>query len=338
MKRLNKVIEMKFGSHVYGTNTPSSDTDIKGIFIPSIKDILLCKAPKNIQHTTKEDSSAKNTVLDTDTEYFALHNFIEQLLAGQTFALDMLFTPIEHWMSSDANDTWYNIVENKNQFLHKNIKPFFGYARQQAAKYGVKGSRVNAVKSMLDRVRSLDMDKKIAAYEPTLRELAGIINSESADQMNNRPLVTFIQSAHIKDKGLMYLEICDRQIPFTNKIKDLVSVLTRLDDNYGNRARQAASNSGIDWKALSHAVRVGQEAIELLQTGNITFPRLNADLLLKIKTGQFVYTEVAEMIEKTFEDLILAEKTSQLPAEPNREFADGLILDIYGQAVLDYLT
>lgn len=329
MKRL---LFTKFGSHVYGTNTPQSDTDLKGIFTPSAKEILLCRAPKNIRENTKLDKTAKNTKDDIDVEMFALHNYLHQLMEGQTFALDMLFTPTEHHVES--SDEWDLIQFNRNHFIHKNVKPFFGYARQQAAKYGVKGSRVSVVKAMLDVLKELPAQSKLREHEDLLREIARQVNDQFIDRMNGRALVTFEVSQHEKDKGLVYLSVCDRLMPFTNKVIDAVQVLQRLDDNYGNRARMAASNEGIDWKALSHAVRVGEEAIELLQTGMIQFPRPNAEFLLKIKLGMLAYAEVASYIEDVFERLLKAETTSTLPAEPNREKADEIIELLYGHAVL----
>jgi hypothetical protein len=38
----------------------------------------------------------------------------------------------------------------------------------------------------------------------------------------------------------------------------------------------AETQEGVDWKALSHAVRVGTQALELLKTGHVTFPLPNA--------------------------------------------------------------
>lgn len=38
------IMETVFGSHLYGLNTPTSDKDYKGIFLPHPRDILLGKA------------------------------------------------------------------------------------------------------------------------------------------------------------------------------------------------------------------------------------------------------------------------------------------------------
>ena len=56
---------MKFGSHLYGTDTPSSDTDYKGIYLPEAKDCYL----DNIKHTidmSTGNSHSKNTKEDID--------------------------------------------------------------------------------------------------------------------------------------------------------------------------------------------------------------------------------------------------------------------------------
>jgi predicted nucleotidyltransferase len=33
--------KLKYGSHLYGCNTPTSDIDFKGIYLPSLNDYLL---------------------------------------------------------------------------------------------------------------------------------------------------------------------------------------------------------------------------------------------------------------------------------------------------------
>jgi predicted nucleotidyltransferase len=38
---MDLVVEMRFGSHLYGTDTPDSDVDLKGVYLPEARDILL---------------------------------------------------------------------------------------------------------------------------------------------------------------------------------------------------------------------------------------------------------------------------------------------------------
>jgi hypothetical protein len=48
------ILQMKHGSHLYGTNTPLSDLDIKGIFLPTIEQIFLNNIPKHITKNSKK--------------------------------------------------------------------------------------------------------------------------------------------------------------------------------------------------------------------------------------------------------------------------------------------
>src|ERR1051326_7146851 len=93
-------------------------------------------------------------------------------------------------------------------------------------------------------------------------------------------------------------------------------------------------SGGKDWKALSHSVRVNSEAYELLTTGNITFPRPDRELLLKIKTEQMEYDQVAELIEIGLAKLYEAQDNSILREESDKEWADDFIYNIYSGIVV----
>ncbi len=62
-------------------------------------------------------------------------------------------------------------------------------------------------------------------------------------------------------------------------------------------ARAAERNEGVDWKALSHTVRVGYEALELLESGSLTYPSPTREHLRAIKAGEVPYAAVAAEID-----------------------------------------
>ena len=66
------LVEMVFGSHLYGTDSPSSDRDYKGVFLPSKRDLYLARTPKSLSFNTKTDTTTKNTSTDTDRELYSL--------------------------------------------------------------------------------------------------------------------------------------------------------------------------------------------------------------------------------------------------------------------------
>lgn len=123
--------------------------------------------------------------------------------------------------------------------------------------------------------------------------------------------------------------MCGRKLPFTSSIKNARDVTQRLVDEYGQRALQAESQQGVDWKALSHAVRVGSQAIELLTTGHVTFPLPNAAHVIAIKTGQVSYQHVSAEIESLLAAVEAEAERSSLPAEPDREWIDDFVIKTY---------
>ena len=94
-------------------------------------------------------------------------------------------------------------------------------------------------------------------------------------------------------------------------------------------------NEGIDWKAMSHAVRVARQAIELLDTGRITFPRPDREQLVAIKQGLLPYGEVSRTLELLVEELQSASERSALPETSDEKLADGFVRQNYRALILD---
>jgi len=145
---MNTIVKLKFGSHLYGTNTPESDIDYKGVFLPTIDEIFLNRIPKSINTNSKKSgATSKNTKDDIDCEIYSLHYFIQLACEGQTVALDMLYAPNN--MIIEKSKVWDEIVKNRSKFNTKNLKAFVSYARKQAAKYSCRGSRLNTIEKIL---------------------------------------------------------------------------------------------------------------------------------------------------------------------------------------------
>ena len=143
-----EIVKIIFGSHLYGTNTPQSDQDFKGVFLPTKREVYLGKIPKSYRIDSKKNNNVKNTSEDTDCEMYSLHYFIKMACDGETSVLDMLHAPDN--MLIYTSDIWKDITLNKHLFYTKNLRALIGYARRQASKYGIRGSRLNDAKKVLD--------------------------------------------------------------------------------------------------------------------------------------------------------------------------------------------
>ncbi len=98
-------------------------------------------------------------------------------------------------------------------------------------------------------------------------------------------------------------------------------------------AGRAESNQGVDWKALSHAVRVARQAIELLRTGEVIFPRPEAAHLRAIKLGELPYAQVAEEIDDLLPAVEREAALSTLPETADIAWIDDFVAEVYGCTV-----
>lgn len=334
---MNKILEIKFGSHLYGTDTPTSDLDYKAIYLPTAREIVLGRVKGTIATSRPKSHCERNNKDDIDTETFSLCRYLELLMEGQTVALDFLFAPeSSRTLQTDFGDEiMRKIYDNRDKLLTRNINAFVGYARQQAAKYGIKGSRMDSLKrtsALLEKLYQKDPHVRLGAYWPAIEEL--VKESESLVSLEKTPLIEVVKLKG--PKGLIdqeHLKVNGRNIPFHATVKYAKEIVDKMLDSYGARAHKAHLAGGVDWKALSHAVRVNSEALELMATSQITFPRPDRDLLLKIKKGELPYEQVAEIIEEGLAKLHEAHETCTLRDKPDQEWADQLVYDVYSEIV-----
>lgn len=302
-----KIVEVLFGSHMYGTNTPDSDKDYKGIFLPSHNDCYLNNIPKSINTTTGQQNS-KNSKDDVDREIYSLQYFIKLGLEGQTVAIDMLHAP--EFCIIETSDIWKEIVKNREKFYTKNLKAFIGYARKQAAKYGIKGSRLDTVSEVLSFLKQQNQDLKMINIWDKLPNLE--------------------HSHFIKNNGIDFYQVCGKSFQSTVRINYVVNILESFIKSFGQRAILAKKNMGIDWKACSHALRAAIQVKELLTTNTIVFPLKESELLTNVKLGNVDYTsEYAVELEKLMNECEILSEQSTLPLKPDYDFWNNFIVNVY---------
>lgn len=117
---------------------------------------------------------------------------------------------------------------------------------------------------------------------------------------------------------------------FVESIGEILASLENMDKLYGERARLAQENEGIDWKAISHAYRCCQQLRELAQTGEIKFPLFCADFLKRIKKGKIPYSLIQQELPELMESATDMVKFSTfLPDEPDYNFWERFVLAVY---------
>ncbi|WPK34041.1 thioredoxin [Escherichia phage AV110] len=284
---MKTIMKGYFGSHLYGTSTPESDVDFKEIYIPHARDILTGNVKEHMSKNTNNTSS-KNTKDDVDHELYSLKYFFKLAADGETVALDMLHTPQSLVVKSDLPDVWKYIQDNRSRFYTTNMKSYLGYVRKQASKYGVKGSRLAVLRQALKRSNE---------WGQYFDNGAVIRLSHMKNVLPVGEFASWVETENEKTGKQTFYNLLDRKFQDTLTNKEFNAILVKLEENYGERARKAEANEGIDWKALSHACRGGLQLLEIYKTGDLVYPLQDAPFILDVKLGKHTFKTVQEFLE-----------------------------------------
>lgn len=307
----------KSGSKLYGTDTPASDTDYKGVYVAS-KESLFTKTDLDEVTSNTASDKQKNTAEDVDCTLDSLHKFFRLLKKGETGALDLLFSMFREDTIVYADKEFLQFMkENYKSFLSSNTKAFMGYCFQQATRYGLKGKRYDSLMKLFNN--ALPLNK--------------VSNTDTvSDWLGDLDFSTFDES-HVKvtnHEGFDYLYVLGKEFSMKMPMRDAAPVLTKMSNMYGARTKASSesANGATDWKALSHAVRVVDEANELLSEWFVTFPLRNAQYVKEVKMGLHPVEDVMTKLEddmSVVENLLLSTK---LPHQVDEELVMRLLLEV----------
>jgi hypothetical protein len=298
---------MKFGSHLYGTDTESSDTDYKGVYMPTKEQIFMNRIPKSFSLPKhKKAEGEKNTSDDIDLEIYSLHYFLELAMKGETIAIDMLHAEprtIEH-----STEIWIKIWANKYMFYCTDMRAMVSYSRKQAAKYGIKGSRLNDCERVIDFLE---------VFKHTITGEARKLREVWEDLPEGEHIHKFNE---VLDSAPSMYQVCGKKFQDTVRIPYVLDVLKKFYESYGHRAKLAAENKGIDWKAVSHAMRFAYQMYCIFTKGGFTFPLTVAPYLKQVKAGELDWVDVQNDLESMIDKVEQAAETSKLPKEVDRKY------------------
>jgi len=320
IKKLEKQHNIKilylseFGSSLYGTNSENSDKDYKGVFLPNKEDLLLQKKKDNISITTGRNDS-RNTKNDVDIELWSIHKFINLLKKGETGAIDLLFSMFRKDTIIFEDTQFTNIFKtNYKKFLSKNARAFVGYCLGQASRYGIKGSRLGDLQEF-----NKWLEKNSNRFERV------------KDLFSEIPKLNLKYVSIITQNDVEYLQVLGKLYIKNMTIQELKEKTKKLENQFGDRTKLATK--GVDWKALSHAVRVLLEFKEILETGFLKFPLKEAEYIKKIKynSAEKDLKGILDSIHEGIKEIEVLLEKSDLPentSKYNKDF-ENIILSFY---------
>jgi len=308
---MDLIVKTVFGSRLYGTSTPDSDTDYLGVFMPTKEQILLNKIPESVKLDSGSDKR-KNTKYDTDFKVFSLHYFLKLAQKGETEALDMLHAP--DGMIIERTPAWDSIVANREKFYTKKLKAFVGFAKRQAEKYTISAGRANDCKRVIDFLKGFNRERRLIEFWNYLPTGGSILKYEGGK--------------------VREYEVCQKKVQETVTVEYALNVFETFYKKYGQRVKDVANNKNIDWKAVSHAMRAAYEIKSIYLKNTIIFPLPEADYLKKVKLGFLDYkSEVAPTLEKLMDEVERLSEESNLPEKVDQKFWNDFIIDVMGKEV-----
>lgn len=337
----NLVCAVTYGSHLYGTSSPTSDFDFKAIYLPDLNDLILAKQPRTLRYRFDEDGNslpehATMPANGYEAEHTPIQKFIHDYLGGQAYAVETVFAVIHgaHHIhqpppTSVGSKRFASFevlcLKLVNKYLHSNVNGMVGFAVKQTFDYVHRGERLNAARAVHEQLNKMlsfltacgtssnliRLDTPMARVEMVDGQAVNVVETV-LDQISHSTGLEIGSSVN-QNKVMRTLKLNGREYLETTTLPHLITAVEKLINQYGERSTKA-SETDVDWKSLSHAVRVYQQVIELLETHTITFPRRNADFLLEIKQGKRNIDEVRDLLRELDAKVITLMESTTLPA------------------------
>lgn len=312
-----------YGSKLFGTDNADSDTDYKGIFIPSKTDVLLKRDIEHYNYNTNENS--KNEKEDVDLQLYSIYKWFKLLKKGETGAIDLLFSLFrEDTQMYNDKDFTSIIMQNYTKFYNRHLHSFVGYCVGQSKMYNIKGKRFNELHDFVEHFKTLaieNADVKLETYFPEIEKIFAV---------KSYKYVKFIKASIARGnqayKEGRYVELLGKRFAGSVRIGYFFEKITEMELQFGNRSRDSAE--GVDFKALSHAVRVINEVEELIDDGFITFPLKNSVYISSTKEGKETLESIMAYLDVKLDDVQSKLEESTLPDKSDDVFISQLILEL----------
>lgn len=313
------------GSIAYGTNTPESDIDIRGMAVNNTKQLF-----------NLENDFEQVVDIDTDTTIYSLNKMVKLLLSCNPNTIEILGCKPEHYLY--INKYGEKLLQHKKDFLSiKAIDSFGGYASQQynRLEHGLLGNGDNDDKKLLMLKHSIERDiEAFNAKHSDLHmnlELQRVSTEEFNAIYNNRTVSDDVSNEHLLVNGSFV------NVPVTD-FKTIISEIHKIQSEYGNiNKRNTKKTDKKLAKHMMHLIRLYLMGTDLNSKGEIqTYREAEHDLLMDIRNGKYmtgdgmrVRPEFYELLEDIQNKYQYSLKNTVLPERANYEALSEMMLGIY---------
>lgn len=315
-----KILLIKSGSYLYGTNTPNSDQDRLGIFLNTKDEILgLQNSEELTENVISKAENGRNTKDAVDCKYYELRKFCRLALNNNPTVLEILFVNPENII--EITSEGQALLDLRYDFLSKRLfHSFFGYATSQEKKAFIKPENINHIERFYNWINTFVSVKNSPISNMTFNDFYNAIKDKSVFENH----IKFYQNEH---NDTMF-QCGDLKFPINilmKKLKD--SLKERLDK--ASWRKDGMLQYGCDYKFMSHNVRLLLEGLEFIKTKDLKFPLTYRELIRQIKLGKIENNKIIELMKKYKEEFRSFEKNNTLPDTGNYNKINQFVIDTY---------
>lgn len=340
----NLIFLMVGGSHAYGTNTESSDFDIRGIFVGE---------KENIIGNNRVDQFEDKT---NDITIYELSKAINLISEQNPNMHEILFCDEDNIIF--ATEEYWNIRKNNQKFISSLARhKYSGYAMSQL-------KRIKGHSKWLIREQSGEFNKK-----PEILDFCRIIETDGKTHRDKNHLLSWSQCSFLtketntiykvwilgkfgeilnfngwvdNDNYTFYFEenIDKHNSKFVGLLFFAKDEFNNSLDNYNawkhwkenrNKDRHKTEQDyGYDTKHAMHLVRLLRMGYEILSEGIVNVKRPDAKELLQIRNGSWSYEVLIQYTEDMDKrKLEGAYKFTKLPKSVDKNFVNSILIETY---------
>lgn len=350
--RGQQIFKAIVGSQAYGTNTPTSDIDYKGVYCQS-EDALL------------GFGYSEQYEIGKDETHYEVRRFIQLLQTANPTVLELLYSPEDCII--EKHPVFELLILHRDKFLTKKcLNSFGGYAIQQIQKAKGLDKKMNWEGQRVERKTLLDFCH--VYVEGKTYSLMEFMKKEDLDQEH----CGLVKLDHFRDCYCIHYDYQFKYGAASNRIlqplgykgmvgedsnslrvsevpkysmpvalmfwnKDAYTIHCRDYQQYqtwlANRNTQRYvetknHNQKIDGKNLLHCRRLLDVAYEIATQKTINVRRPNKAYLLSIRKGECNLDDIISKAEEDIKLLDGAFANSGLPDDVDKPFCNELLLEI----------
>lgn len=329
------------GSKAYGTSTPESDTDVRGI----------CIIPDKTQYFGYGLSKfgQMDSGWEDDRVIYDIRKFIALAADCNPNVIELLFTPEKFHII--CNQYMQILLDNKDEFLSKKARfTFMGYAFSQL-------KRIKTHRSYLLAPPKTKPERK--GFGLPDRKLISADNMGAFQWLIAKFLQNSVEELNISDStreelfGLNYIGMVQKNIP-TDALGEIQNLTGATDEWMHTIAKEKAYQHALDdwnayqnWKSsrnpkraeleakygydckhAMHLVRLIRMGVEVLRDQKVIVERPDSEELFSIRNGAWPFEKITEYVEEQEKVLASLYDTSSLRKAVNRTKIEEVCSDI----------